>query len=379
MFSFLLRFLNSNSKKISADIRWRDIQYIDNVLDIRLLKRIPALQLYVELAMAHVGSICESFLSEALFLHQSQQCGIVEACHQMSSFRVVLLRNLNYRYHSTIVAICQQIFLSFRNFLLIYLYTYFIIESRRKVSTLATGKVATFADRLNELLRIKNITKTELAKKCDINRSNMTRYCRDEYEAKQDVVYRIANEMNVDPVWLIGYDVPMERSKWLEPLSTMGTELERKSSFDITDYLPPDIRFGANNITNIPAMRSVPLVGTIACGTPILAEQNIEGDVSAPEHVHADFALRCQGDSMINARIFDGDIVYIRQQETVDDGEIAAVLINDEATLKRVHLYEDHVVLEPENPQYRPLVYWGIDMNAVRILGKAVAFTSIVR
>ena len=186
----------------------------------------------------------------------------------------------------------------------------------------------------------------------------MTRYCRGEYEAKQDVVYRIANEMNVNPVWLIGYDVPMERSKWLEPLSTMGTELERKSSFDITDYLPPDIRFGANNITNIPAMRSVPLVGTIACGTPILAEQNIEGDVSAPEHVHADFALRCQGDSMINARIF---------------------LINDEATLKRVHLYEDHVVLEPENPQYRPLVYWGIDMNAVRILGKAVAFTSIVR
>lgn len=136
---------------------------------------------------------------------------------------------------------------------------------------------------------------------------------------------------------------------------------------------------GEKGIFPVPAMRSVPLVGTIACGTPILAEQNIEGDVSAPEHVHADFALRCQGDSMINARIFDGDIVYIRQQETVDDGEIAAVLINDEATLKRVHLYEDHVVLEPENPQYRPLVYWGIDMNAVRILGKAVAFTSIVR
>ena len=101
--------------------------------------------------------------------------------------------------------------------------------------------------------------------------------------------------------------------------------------------------------------------------------------IQVPDNIHADFALRCKGDSMINARIFDGDLVYIRQQETVDDGEIAAVLINDEATLKRVHLYGDHISLEPENPQYRPIVIWGVDMDTVRILGKAVAFTGIVR
>ena len=135
----------------------------------------------------------------------------------------------------------------------------------------------------------------------------------------------------------------------------------------------------SDNILPFPTMKSVPLIGTIACGEPILAAENIEGHVDMPEHVKADFALRCKGDSMINARIYDGDIVYIRQQPTVDDGQIAAVLIDDEATLKRVHLYPDHVVLEPENPQYRPLSFWESDMEHVRILGKAVAFTSNVR
>ena len=140
----------------------------------------------------------------------------------------------------------------------------------------------------------------------------------------------------------------------------------------ISDGLP-------DNVLKMPTMSQVPLVGTIACGSPILAAENIEGAVDLPEHIHADFALRCKGDSMINARIFDGDVVYIRQQETVESGEIAAVLIGDEATLKRVRLFPDHITLEPENPQYRPLVYWEEEMNSVRILGKAVAFTSTVR
>lgn len=134
-----------------------------------------------------------------------------------------------------------------------------------------------------------------------------------------------------------------------------------------------------SNIIPMPAMRKVPLVGSIACGTPILAEENLDGDVEAPDHVRADFALRCKGDSMINARIFDGDIVYIRQQESVEHGEIAAVLVGDEATLKRVYMYDDCISLEAENPQYKPMVYRGEEMNNVRILGKAVAFTSVIR
>lgn len=133
------------------------------------------------------------------------------------------------------------------------------------------------------------------------------------------------------------------------------------------------------NIIQIPEMHKIPMIGSIACGAPILAEEHIEDYVDIPKKIHADFALTCKGDSMINARIFDGDIVYIRQQDTVDNGEIAAVLIDTEATLKRVHLYDDHIVLSPENPMYRPLVYWNEEMNSIRILGKAVAFTSSIK
>ena len=128
-----------------------------------------------------------------------------------------------------------------------------------------------------------------------------------------------------------------------------------------------------------PPCAASPLLGSIACGEPILAQENLEGDVDLPDHVHADFALRCRGDSMINARIFDGDIVYIRRQDEVEDGQIAVVLIGDEATLKRVRLYPDHLSLEPENPLYRPIVLWGEEMSRARILGLAVAFTSPVQ
>lgn len=147
----------------------------------------------------------------------------------------------------------------------------------------------------------------------------------------------------------------------------------RKDPFP--EELPPD------NIISMPRMRTVPLLGMIACGDPILAAENIEGDVSAPEHVVADFALRCKGDSMINARIYDGDIVYIRQQARVDNGQIAAVLIGDEATLKRVYFYPESnkLVLNPENPAYEPLIFIGDELATVRILGRAVAFTSNVR
>lgn len=185
--------------------------------------------------------------------------------------------------------------------------------------------------------------------------------------------------------WETGAIANMGRDK-IEKLSEVfgvsPTYLITKSSISASipkDFIQLFASPAPDNVVPMPRMRTVPLIGTIACGDPILAQENHEGEVTVPEDVHADFALRCKGDSMICARIYDGDIVYIRQQETVDDGEIAAVLIDDEATLKRVRLYDDHVVLEPENPQYRPIVYWGIDMNAIRILGKAVAFTSIVR
>lgn len=131
-------------------------------------------------------------------------------------------------------------------------------------------------------------------------------------------------------------------------------------------------------LQSIPGTYRVPVLGTIACGAPILAQEHIDGYTSVPEDIHADFALVCKGDSMVGARIFDGDTVYIRQQETVENGEIAAVLIDGEATLKRVRYYDGCVSLQPENPKYRPIILWGEEMNTLRILGKAVAFTGVI-
>lgn len=143
----------------------------------------------------------------------------------------------------------------------------------------------------------------------------------------------------------------------------------------VSDFLP-DL---PANIIPMPKMKTIPLLGVIACGEPILAAENVEGDVAMPEHVTADFALRCKGDSMIEARIYDGDIVYIRQQPSVDNGEIAAVLIGEEATLKRVYVYPEKLVLSPANHNYEPFIYVGEEISSIRILGKAVAFTSAVR
>lgn len=137
----------------------------------------------------------------------------------------------------------------------------------------------------------------------------------------------------------------------------------------------PDIK----GIAPIPSFHKVPRLGIIACGDPILAEENIESYDDVPDYIQADFTLVCHGDSMIGARIHDGDIVCVRQQPSVDNGSIAAVLIDEEATLKRVFVYKDHVVLQPENPDYKPLSLWEEDMNRVRILGLATHFISTVK
>jgi len=126
----------------------------------------------------------------------------------------------------------------------------------------------------------------------------------------------------------------------------------------------------------LPSQNRIPILGSIACGAPILAQEHIDGYTMIPDEIHADFALVCKGDSMVGARIFNGDLVYIRQQETVENGEIAAVLIDGEATLKRVRFGPDSLSLQPENPLYRPIILWGEEMNQAKIIGKAVAFTS---
>lgn len=121
----------------------------------------------------------------------------------------------------------------------------------------------------------------------------------------------------------------------------------------------------------MPEMTQVPLIGSIACGTPILAEQNIEQIVSVPTAWHATFTLMCKGDSM-SPRIQDGDLVAVRSQPEVENGEIAAVRIGEEATLKHVYKYPNYIELRPENPEFASIIKIGAEMADVVIEGKAV-------
>lgn len=130
-----------------------------------------------------------------------------------------------------------------------------------------------------------------------------------------------------------------------------------------------------SNIVPLPKMKKVPLVGQIACGTPILAEQNIEDYIDLPGHIRADFALTCKGDSMELAGIKDGDVVYIRSQEEVENGQIAAVMVgDDEATLKRFYYDGEMIQLVAENRRYPPKVFVGEEISMVHVIGLAVAY-----
>lgn len=137
----------------------------------------------------------------------------------------------------------------------------------------------------------------------------------------------------------------------------------------------------SDELMPLPVTRKIPLIGTIACGKPILAVEDAEETVDIPDFVHADFALRCKGDSMVNARIFDGDIVYIRAQPEVENGQIAAVRVGEEATLKRVYYFPERqrMTLRACNPIYGDLDYRDAELDQVEVLGLAVGFFSTVR
>ncbi|WP_322631237.1 XRE family transcriptional regulator [Aedoeadaptatus coxii] len=123
-------------------------------------------------------------------------------------------------------------------------------------------------------------------------------------------------------------------------------------------------------IIPIKKLRRIPILGQIACGNPILAEENYIGYFTADDkYLDSDFCLYARGDSMTGAEIDDGDLVFIKKQSDVDDGEIAAVLIEDEATLKRVYKIADKVQLRADNPHYPPIDLDGT--QTVIILGRA--------
>lgn len=175
---------------------------------------------------------------------------------------------------------------------------------------------------------------------------------------RRDKIQALAKILGTTPLYLLGIE---ENNVALE---------EKKETSDLQKY----------GLMEIQTQR-MPLLGEIACGTPILAVENTETYVEVGSDINADFCLRAKGDSMVGARIFDGDLVFVRQQDMVENGEIAVVVIDDEATLKRMQYNKETgtMWLMPENPSYAPLCIVGEELNHVRILGKAVSFHSNIR
>lgn len=167
---------------------------------------------------------------------------------------------------------------------------------------------------------------------------------------RHEKIAKLAEILNVSPAALMGWE---ESSETIYPFPS--------------------------NILPMPKFVKKPRLGTIACGKPILAVEEADEFDTVPEDIHCDFTLKCKGESMINARIYDGDIVYIRAQKEVENGEIAAVRIRDEATLKKVYYNGQRIILRACNPLFPDMEYEGENLNEIAILGKAIAFTSIVQ
>ena len=213
--------------------------------------------------------------------------------------------------------------------------------------------MATFSERLKSLRQEKGWSQQRLADELKLSKSSVNMYERGEREPGFETMEAIADLFNVDMNYLYGRTDIKIADPIVRP--TRST-------------IPP-------GFIPMPKMRKVPLIGSIACGEPITTIQNREGEINAPEDMRCDFALRCKGDSMIGAGIHNGDAVYIHIQPEVENGEIAAVRIGDEATLKRVYLHSDYIELRPENPAFESIIRRRDEMNDVHIEGKAVGYT----
>lgn len=205
-----------------------------------------------------------------------------------------------------------------------------------------------FSKNLNRLMNEKGISQTDIIRDLKINKSTISTWCNGSRLPRMDKVQMIADYLGVYKSDLI----------------------EDKSQINNHNY---------DNLYNIAKIK-LPLLGNVACGEPIYADEDRESYIMVGTDLKADFCLKCQGDSMINARIYDGDIVFVRKQDIVNNGEIAVVIIDDEATLKRFYYYKEQnlVILKPENPKYEDIVLSGDKLNEVKVLGKAIAFQSDV-
>ena len=211
--------------------------------------------------------------------------------------------------------------------------------------------MVTVGDRIRQVRQERDVTQQELADYIGVSKQAVYKYENNIVtNIPTDKVDAIAKRLKVSPAYLMGW----EEQPTPKPTSPAP--------------IPPGFE-------PRPKMKKIPLIGSIACGDPITAEQNIEKMVDVPENIRCDFSLTCHGDSMVGAGIHDKDVVYIRIQPEVENGEIAAVRIDGEATLKRVYYNPGTLTLMPANPAYAPMVYTGSQLEEVHIEGKAVGWT----
>lgn len=210
--------------------------------------------------------------------------------------------------------------------------------------------IKTFQERLQEALQIRNMKPVELHEKTNISESLISKYLSGNAIARQRKIALISEALNVNPVWLMGYDVPME-----------DHEIE-SNVFPISD---------------IP--KKVPVVGKISAGLPILATENIEGYEFAPssqiKEGYTYFYLRVQGDSM-NLKFNEGDIVLVQKQDDLENNEIGVILVNGfDATVKKYRKENGLVILEPmsTNPENTVQIYNPKDIS-IKIIGKVISY-----
>lgn len=211
----------------------------------------------------------------------------------------------------------------------------------------------TIGERIKQLRKEHGLTQKDLAERCGY--SSLTTINKIELGINSvpiSVVEKIARVFGVSPSYLMGWE----------------NEYNEKNL----------MRY--DNISPI-SVQKIPMLGEISCGKPLFANEERDSYVLAGTQIKADFCLTCKGDSMINAGIYEGSIVFCKKQEIVENGEIAAVIINDEATLKRFYYYPEQakLVLQAENPKYAPLVYIKEELNEITVLGKAVAYQNDIK
>lgn len=196
----------------------------------------------------------------------------------------------------------------------------------------------------------KDMTLEELGKKANVSRATIQRYESGKItNIPSDRIEKISEALNVSPAYLMGW--------------------ENENNEPILENIP--------GIITPVKMKKIPILGTIACGDPIFAQENYDGYFMLDKNLpHADFVLKAKGDSMIEANIYDGDLVFFRHQNDVDNGKIAAVIIDDEATLKRVNKNDNMLILQPCNKNYSPIITTKEDHKSILILGEMVGVYS---